>query len=82
MTLTEGHMTLREFFLELLADENLRAYWDDRDGYVRAKQSAGVLYDEDAELILSGTLREIEERIASQHSSARPVPLIVVFPSF
>lgn len=72
-------MTLREFFVNLLQDDNLAQYYKDRDGYIGRQQEYG-LRDEDARLIRSGTLAEIEQRLLAEHNSPGPMPLLIVWP--
>ena len=72
-------MTLREFFVNLLQDDNLAQYYKDRDGYIGRQQEYGLL-DEDARLIRSGTLAEIEQRLLAEHNSPGPMPLLIVWP--
>lgn len=73
-------MTLREFFVKLLQDDNLAQYYADRDRYIDAQQERYGLSHDDAELIRSGTLAEIESRILEDHDSPGPKPLLIVWP--
>lgn len=73
-------MTLREFFVKLLEDDNLAQYYADRDGYIDRQQEGYGLSPDDAELVRSGTLAEIESRILAEHNSPGPKPLLIVWP--
>jgi len=73
-------MTLREFFVKLLEDDNLAQYYADRDGYIRRQQEGSGLSAGDAALLQSGTLAEIESRILAEHNSPGPKPLLIVWP--
>lgn len=77
---------LRDFFLDLLDNKNLRAYHDDRDTYI-ATRCQGVIGDKglskEAELVLrEGTLRDIEEQIMAVEGSHKAIPLFVVSPPY
>jgi hypothetical protein len=76
---TTGH-ELRQFFLDLLAEKNLQAYHEDRAEYVRTRNGDGLIGDEATELLLDGSLREIEEHIKRVTGSANAWPVMVVFP--
>jgi hypothetical protein len=76
----EGDMTLREFFIELLKDGNLKAYHEDRKRYI-AEWGQG-LAPADLELLETGSLADIEQRILEEQNSPRSVPMLVVFPPY
>lgn len=71
-------MTLREFFVELLHGDNLAAYYSDRERYI--VEQAASLIDDDRELLLTGTLGQIEARIMEEHYSPSPKPVMFVYP--
>lgn len=73
-------MTLREFFIELLKDGNLKAYHEDRDRYIRER--AKGLHPDDLDLLTNGTLAQVEQRILEEQNSPRSVPMLVVFPPY
>jgi hypothetical protein len=76
----EEYMTLREFFIELLKDGNLKAYHEDREVYI--SERAPGLQPDDLDLLTNGTLAQIEERILEDQNSPRSVPMLVVFPPY
>jgi hypothetical protein len=74
---------LRDFFLELLQDVNLRQYYESperRTEYVVSRRDNGLIGDEAQRLLLEGTLREIEENILLVTGSSRATPLWIVCP--
>lgn len=71
---------LRQFFVELLLDGNLPDYTADRKAYVQAQRHAGIVDDETMDLILNGSLREIEEHIKAVTGSNHAVPYLIVWP--
>jgi hypothetical protein len=73
-------MTVREFFVRLLEDDNLARYYEDRNGYIGWREENGDLTPEDAELLRSGTLAEVEQRLLAEHKSPGPKPLMIVWP--
>ena len=73
---------LRKFFTDLLDDTNLREYHENPESYVRKQQEAKVLDDSDAQLILSGSLQDIEANIKLVTGSGHAVPVCIVFPPF
>jgi hypothetical protein len=73
-------MTVREFFVRLLEDDNLERYYRDRNAYIGWREENGDLTPEDAELLRSGTLGAIEERLLAEHNSPGPKPLMIVWP--
>ena len=68
---------LRQFFLDLLQDTNLRDYHAGRTGYVNDRLGGRA-----AELLLSEDLIEIERHILAVHGSHRAKPVVVVFPPY
>lgn len=74
-------MTLREFFVELLHDDNLVAYYENREDYItrKEKQENGLSPD-DAELLRTGSLGDIERRILAEANSPGPKPYLIVWP--
>ena len=73
---------LRKFFTDLLDDTNLREYHENPESYVRKQQDAKVLDDTAAQLILSGSLQDIEANIEFVTGSGKAVPVCIVFPPF
>jgi hypothetical protein len=73
---------LRKFFTDLLDDTNLRMYHENPEGWVKSQQETGILNDDAAQLILSGSLREIEANIKLVSGSGHAVPVCIVFPPF
>lgn len=71
---------LRQFFVELLLDGNLAAYTTDREAYVHRQRHSGVVNDETTDLLLNGSLAEIEENIKLVTGSRHAVPLCIVWP--
>ena len=68
---------LRQFFLDLLQETNLRDYHARRTEYVK-----GRLGGRAAELLLSDDLIEIERHILAVHGSHRAKPIWVVSPPY
>lgn len=81
---------LRRFFVELLADENLKSYHSGRGNYIgdRVRQPdqeddpTRFLGTEATRVLQEGTLAEIEENIKLVTGSTSAVPLLVVAPPF
>ena len=71
---------LRQFFLELLQETNLRAYHEDRDGYIRRRLESGDLGEEAERLLREGTLEEIEQQLKLVTGSDHAWPVMIVFP--
>lgn len=71
---------LRKFFLELLQETNLRAYHEDRDGYIRRRLESGDLGEEAERLLREGTLEEIENQLKLVTGSDHAWPIMIVFP--
>lgn len=72
---------LRDFFIDLLRGANLQSYQaTGRSDYIGTKRSEGIIGDEAEALLRTGTLEEIEARIAAVTGSRRAVPLLVVCP--
>lgn len=72
---------LRDFFIDLLRDQNLAAYQSGgRSDYITQKRDQELIGEEAEALLRSGTLEEIEERIAGVTGSGRAVPLLIVCP--
>jgi hypothetical protein len=72
---------LRDFFIDLLRGQNLTLYQSTgRRDYITSKRSEGVIGEEAEALLRTGTLEEIEARIAGVTGSGRAVPLLVVCP--
>ena len=77
----EGRMTIRDFFIELLRDENLQWYYSDRDGYIDTLVERGELSADDGEFLKKGTLAEVEQRLLEASANpGRPSPLFIVCP--
>lgn len=72
---------LRRFFVDLIGDgEALKRYYDpeQRSELIRGRS---FTYDETAELLLNGTLAEIEQKILAVTSNPTgAMPLLVVWP--
>ncbi len=79
---------LRQFFLELLAETNLREYHEGRDEYIDRRirrsdeEEQGFLGEEAVRLLQSDDLRQIEESIMLVEGSGKAVPLFVVSPPY
>ncbi len=73
---------LRQFFLDLLQEVNLRQYHENREQYVAEKVKGGLIGSRTSELLLNGTLGEIEENIMLVTGSHKAVPLWVVSPPY
>jgi hypothetical protein len=71
---------LRKFFTDLLDDTNLRMYHESPESWVKSQQKTGVLDEDAAQLILSGSLQDIEANIKLVTGSGHAVPVCVVFP--
>lgn len=72
---------LRDFFLELLKDGNLRTYRSTgRNDYIGQKRDEGIIGEQAESLLRSGTLAEIEAHIESVTGSGNAVPLFIVCP--
>jgi len=77
----DSFVTLREFFVELLLEDNLARYHNNRDSYLKERTACGRgLSPKDAELVRNGSLREIEERILAEYNSPGPRPWLMVMP--
>lgn len=72
---------LRRFFVDLLADgEKLKRYYDPEQRAELIKRQS-FTYDETADLLLNGTLAEIERKILAVTSNPTgAMPLLVVWP--
>jgi hypothetical protein len=81
---------LRQFFVELLAGENFKAYHAGRGNYIgdrvrlpdQEDDPARFLGSEALRVLQEGTLAEIEENIKLVTGSTNAVPLLVVAPPF
>ena len=74
---------LRDFFIDLLKDDNLQQYYespDRREEYIRSRRGSNLIGDEAERLLLEGTLREIEENIRLVTGSGFAVPIWIVCP--
>ena len=71
---------LRKFFTDLLDDTNLREYHESPESYVRKQQEAKILDDTAAQLILSGSLQDIEANVELVTGSGKATPVCIVFP--
>jgi hypothetical protein len=76
----ETGQRLRKFFTDLLDDTNLREYHENPESYVRKQQDAKVLDEATAQLILSGSLQDIEANVTLVTGSAHAVPVCIVMP--
>ena len=72
-------MTLRDFFVKLLEDDNLARYYADREAYIKQQIESG-LSEKDADLLLNGTLGEVEQELLAMRQSPGPQPLMIVWP--
>lgn len=68
---------LRQFFLDLLQETNLRDYHENRTEYVQRRLGGRA-----AELLLSEQVTEIERHILAVEGSHRAKPFWVVFPPY
>jgi len=73
---------LRQFFLDLLQEVNLREYHDDREQYIARKVKSGLIGERTSALLLKGTLAQIEENIMLVTGSHKAVPIWVVSPPY
>jgi len=73
---------LRQFFLDLLQEVNLREYHDGREQYIENRVKSGLIGSRTSKLLLTGTLGEIEENIMLVTGSHKAVPLWVVSPPY
>ena len=71
---------LRQFFVELLLDGNLADYTSNRETYVQRQRVSGIVSDTTMDLILTGSLAEIEDNIKLVTGSRHAVPLLIVWP--
>jgi argininosuccinate lyase len=71
---------LRQFFTDLLDDTNLREYHANTEAYVASQVKAGVINDATANLILQGSLQDIEDNIKMVTGSGSAVPVCIVMP--
>ena len=71
---------LRKFFTDLLDDTNLRMYHESPESWVKSQQETGVLDEDAAQLILNGSLQDIEANIKLVTGSGSASPLMLVFP--
>ena len=71
---------LRQFFTDLLDRTNLREYHANAERYVKEQQGNGVIGEEAAQLILSGSLQDIEANIMLVTGSGSAVPVCIVMP--
>jgi hypothetical protein len=81
---------LRRFFVELLADDNFKAYHAGRGGYIEDRvklpdqedDPRRYLGTEARRVLEEGTLAEIEDNIKLVTGSTNAVPVLVVAPPF
>jgi hypothetical protein len=74
-------MTIREFFIELLRDENLQWYYSDRDGYIDTLVERGELSSDDGEFLKTASLAAVEQKLLEASANpGRPSPLFIVCP--
>lgn len=81
---------LRRFFVELLADDNFKAYHAGRGGYIEDRikltepeeDPQRFLGGEARRVLEEGTLAEIEDNIKLVTGSTNAVPVLVVAPPF
>jgi hypothetical protein len=71
---------LRKFFTDLLDDTNLRMYHENPQAWVKSQQETGVLDDDSAQLILSGSLQDIEANVELVTGSGKATTVCIVFP--
>ena len=71
---------LRQFFTDLLDNTNLREYHANTEAYVASQVKAGVIDDATAQLILKGSLQDIEDNIKMVTGSGSAVPVCIVMP--
>ena len=71
---------LRQFFTDLLDDGNLRQYHENTETWVASQVKAGVIDDATAQLILKGSLQDIEDNIKMVTGSGSAVPVCIVMP--
>ena len=71
---------LRQFFTDLLDDGNLRQYHENTEAWVGSQVKAGVIDDATAQLILKGSLQDIEDNIKMVTGSGSAVPVCIVMP--
>ncbi len=71
---------LRQFFTDLLDDTNLREYHENTEAWVASQVKAGVIDDATAQLILKGSLQDIEDNIKMVTGSGSAVPVCIVMP--
>jgi argininosuccinate lyase len=71
---------LRQFFTDLLDDGNLRQYHENTEAWVASQVKAGVIDDATAQLILKGSLQDIEDNIKMVTGSGSAVPVCIVMP--
>ena len=71
---------LRQFFTDLLDDANLRQYHENTEAWVASQVKAGVIDDATAQLILKGSLQDIEDNIKMVTGSSSAVPVCIVMP--
>jgi len=71
---------LRQFFTDLLDNTNLRQYHENTEAWVASQVKAGVIDDATAQLILKGSLQDIEDNIKMVTGSGSAVPVCIVMP--
>jgi hypothetical protein len=71
---------LRQFFTDLLDNSNLRQYHENTEAWVASQVKAGVIDDATAQLILQGSLQDIEDNIKMVTGSGSAVPVCIVMP--
>jgi hypothetical protein len=71
---------LRQFFTDLLDNTNLRQYHENTEAWVASQVKAGVIDDATAQLILQGSLQDIEDNIKMVTGSGSAVPVCIVMP--